>query len=113
MTHNPDSNPQSRINEVIMLNAEDTPAVEQKLEPGEYLFSTFPDGSLFRYCPHPSVEGKFCLLDVSGAVVAVVNHRAIADFLVRGAHCLCCYLRDNSAAEGGTCTRIPSTSWPS
>jgi hypothetical protein len=58
------------------------------------------------------VEGKFCLLDVSGAVVAVVNHRAIADFLVRGAHCLCCYLRDKSAAEETTSKIIPSTTLP-
>jgi len=61
-----------------------------------YAFQCFPDGSLFRYGAHPDGSGKQCLLDFRGAVVGVVAHKAIADFLVRGAHCLCCILRDEA-----------------
>jgi hypothetical protein len=79
---------------VVASATAETPAVNGGAN--DYLFQCFPDGSLFRYGAHPDGSGRQCLLDSRGTVVGVVAHKAIADFLVRGAHCLCCILRDEA-----------------
>jgi len=79
--------------------SEDRAAVDAETKPQDYVFKCFPDGSLFRYGAHPDGSGRQCLIDSTGSTVGVVSHKAIADFLVRGAHCLCCILRDEASNQ--------------
>lgn len=61
---------------------------EAAAEQAQLKLKTFPDGFVFKFTPHPKMEGKFALYDPDGKTHAILQDPAIADLICQAVRML-------------------------